>query len=169
MSKGLYTVIAVVLVLVIAVGSFYGGMLFGKSQAQADVTARRPAFQGGDPAAFAAGGLPMPDGMPGARGQRVNGQGGMLFGTDKEIGDGSLVLTGNDGKDTQVKVTDTTLIEKNASVELSDLAPGETLIVSGSTAADGTITARSLQVAPQGRFGPGDANAAPPAQPTPAQ
>jgi hypothetical protein len=170
MSKGLYTVLAVVLVLVIAAGSFYGGMLFGKSQAVASAIAQR--------AAFAAGNLPpgaQAIGASGEIGARGNRPGNMVMGTIKEIGDGSLILTDANGKDTQVKVTDTTLIEKNASVKLTDLAPGEMLMVSGSAAADGTITARSLQVAPQGRFGPGGANRAPgdpnapAAQPTPAQ
>jgi hypothetical protein len=169
MSKGLYTVLAVVLVLVIAAGSFYGGMLFGKSQA-AGATAQRAAFAAGSlpPGAQAIGG----EGQAGARSNRA---GNMVMGTIKEIGDGSLILTDANGKDTPVKVTDTTLIEKNASVKLADLAPGETLMVSGSAAADGTITARSLQVAPQGRFSPAGANGAPgapnapDAQPTPAQ
>jgi hypothetical protein len=63
-----------------------------------------------------------------------------------------------------VKVTDTTLIEKQASVKLSDLSQGETVMISGSTGADGTVTARTVQVAPRGRFGPGG----PEAQGTPA-
>lgn len=176
MSKGLYTVLAVVLVLIIAAGSFYGGMLFGKSQAQ--TTGAAPvAFQGGG--AFA--GAPGAAGTPGVRMFRGNGSGNMTFGTIKEIGDGMLILTDSNGNDTQIKVTDTTLIEKNASVTLADLEPGETLVVSGNTAADGTVTARSVQVAQPGRFGMGggpgmggDPNAAPPApganaQPTPAQ
>jgi hypothetical protein len=77
----------------------------------------------------------------------------MLFGQIEEIGDGVLVVIDNDGKPTQVHVTDTTLIEKNASVPLADLMAGETVIVSGSQGDDGTITARSVQVAPAGRFG----------------
>mgnify|MGYP001432872442 CR=1 FL=1 len=171
MSKGLYTILAVVLVVIIAAGSFYGGTLFGKSQAQTTGVASG-AFPGG--AAFA--GAPGTVGTPGARGQRGALAGNMTFGTIKEIGDGMLILTDSNGKDTQIKVTDTTLIEKNASVKLSDLTPGETLMVSGSAAADGTVTARSMQVAQQGRFGfgggtngaPGDPNA-PNVMPTPAQ
>jgi hypothetical protein len=52
-----------------------------------------------------------------------------------------------------VNVTETTLIEKNMSVKLGDLARGETVIVSGSQGTDGSITARSVQVAPAGRLG----------------
>ena len=40
-------------------------------------------------------------------------------------------------------------------------APGETVIVSGSQGADGSITARSVQVAPAGRFGMGRPEATP--------
>ena len=54
-----------------------------------------------------------------------------------------------------MKVTDTTLIEKNASVTVAELTTGETIIVSGTPGSDGSITARSVQVAPAGRFGPG--------------
>ncbi len=161
MSKGLFTVLAIILVLAIAGASFYGGMVYGKSQAQANLpVAFRNGALGGQAGIMIAGGTPGAGGFMG-RGQR-NGQGaGFTFGTIKQIGDGTLVLTDNNGKDTAVKVTDTTLIEKNQSVKLTDLSQGETVMVSGSTAADGTITARSVQVAPQGRLGfggPGDAN-----------
>ena len=175
MNKALFTVLVIILVLAIAGGAFYGGMVYGKSQAQASAGARVLALQNG----AAGGNAPNFAGQQGGfagRAQRTNGDGrGFVLGTIKEIHDGGLTLTDSSGKDTQVKVTDTTLIEKNATVKLADLAEGETLMVSGSTAADGTVTARSVQVAPQGRFGilggpgaPGQpGNRA--AQPTPAQ
>ncbi len=174
MNKGIFTVLVIVLVLAIAGASFYGGMVYGKSQAQANVQAAfrtgAAGFQGGN---LPQGAVPLANGTPGAfvRGQRNGQGGGFVLGTIKQIGDGSLVLTDNNGKETQVKVTDTTLIEKNQSVKLADLSEGETVMVSGSAAADGTLTARSVQVAPQGRFGfggPRDANGVNP-QATPAQ
>ena len=58
-------------------------------------------------------------------------------------------------------MTDTTLIEKNASVTVADLTTGETVIVSGTPGSDGSITARSVQVAQAGRLGPGGADVAP--------
>jgi hypothetical protein len=161
MNKRLFTLLAVILVFAIAGGSFYGGLVFGKSQVQAEAVARRATFQDGSPQFPFSGtesGVPVAPGQPGGltgRGQRSSGQSGMVVGTIKEIGDGVLVVTDMNGKDAQVKVTDTTLIEKNTAVKLSDLAQGETLMVSGSAAADGVITARSMQVAPQGRFGVG--------------
>ena len=151
MKRIVWIILGIVVLLLVAGGSFYGGTLYGKSQAQTAFTARRP---GGFGDANGAG-----QGLPGAN-ARAGGQGGMLFGQIEEIGDGVLTVTDNNGKQTKVTVTDTTLIEKQASVKLTDLAQGETVMVSGSTGTDGTITARSVQVAPMGRFGPGGPGAA---------
>jgi hypothetical protein len=155
MNKAIYSILAIILVLAIAGASFYGGMLFGKSQAQSSLADQRAVLiQGGFQGQGQAAGLPVPaNGTPGAFRQRNGQDGSFTFGTIKQIGDGTLVISDNNGKEMQVKVTDTTLIEKNQSVKLVDLAEGETVMVSGSAAADGTITARSVQVAPQGRFG----------------
>jgi hypothetical protein len=161
MNKGLFAVLGVILVLAVAGGSFYGGMVYGKSQAQADLSARRAVFQNDGAAAQGQGAFA-------GRGQR-NGQGNFVLGTIKQIGDGSLVLTDNNGKETQVKVTDTTMIQKNASVKLADLTEGETVMVSGSAAADGSVTARSVQVTSGSGFGIIGAPGGPAAQGTPGQ
>ena len=149
MNRTVKIILAIVVLLLVAGGSFFGGTLYGKSQAQTAFAARRQGGFGG------ANGT----GQPGAN-ARAGGQGG-IFGQIDSIGDGVLVIKDNNGKQTQVKVTDTTLIEKQAAVKLTDLATGETVIVSGSTAADGSITARSVQVAPAGRFGAGGPGATP--------
>jgi hypothetical protein len=147
MNRTVAIIVGVIVVLLVAAGSFFAGSLYGKNQAQAAFTARRAAFGGGD-GQFG--------GQPGLGGQQgANGRGGFTLGQIESIGDGMLTIKDNNGKQTQVKVTDTTLIEKQASVKLSDLTQGETVMVSGSQGADGTITARSVQVAPAGRFGPG--------------
>jgi hypothetical protein len=155
MNRAVWIILAIVALLLVAGGGFYGGTLYGKSQAQTAFAARR---QGGLPGAGGDGQF-TGQGQTGAN-ARLGGQGGMLFGQIEEIGDGVLSITDNNGKLTQVKVTDTTLIEKQASIKLTDLAKGETVMVSGSQGADGTITARSVQVAPRGRFGPGGPGAA---------
>lgn len=150
MSRIVKSIIAIIVLLAVAGGSFYGGMVYGKNQAQAAfVTARgrAGAFPGG------AGGVAI-GGAP-AGGEQGASQfvGGALFGQIQEIGDGAMVIHDANGKPVQIKITDTTLIEKQASVTLSDLAVGETVLVSGSRGEDGSITARSVQVAPAGRFG----------------
>ncbi len=148
MNRILRIVLSIVVLVVVAGGSFYGGMVYGQGQAQAQFAARRQAF--------GQGGLFLTQGQGAAQ-----PPGGMLFGQIEQIGDGVLTIKDNNGKQTQVHVTDTTLIEKNMSVSLADLAPGETVIVSGSRESDGGITARSVRVAPAGRFGAGGPGATP--------
>jgi len=144
MNKVVKIVLGVVLVLAVAGGSFYGGTVYGKSQLQAQFTAGR------------AGGFPGQGGFT-ARTGTQNGQAGgargnMLFGTIKTVNADGLVVTDQNKNDINVKIAGTTLIEKNMTVKVTDLAEGETVIISGNKADDGTITARSLQVAPAGRF-----------------
>jgi hypothetical protein len=150
MNRVVLIVLGVLGVLAIAAGSFYGGTVYGKNQAQATL----PAF--GDM-----------QGMPAGRGQfgtrpdgqtRIDGgqitatQGGSLFGEIQSIGSGELTITDQNGEQVQVYVTDTTLIQKQSDVTLADLAEGETVVISGSRGDDGSITARTLQVSPGGGF-----------------
>jgi len=157
MSKVVNTVIVVVVALILMVGSFYGGTLYGKQQAQADLP---QAFRE-RMAQMGAGQVPGQGGQEGGNFQpgqggfgRLGGQGGGLFGQIQAIDGDSLLVTGFDGQEVRVLLTDTTLIEKYASVTAVDLEPGEQVTVSGSENEDGSITARSVQVAPAGRFAP---------------
>ena len=143
MNRTVRIAVGVLVLVLVAGGSFYGGTVYGRGQAQAAGSARLRAARGTD--GGAAGQF--------AAGQRGAGQGGMLFGQIQDIGDGTLTITDNSGAQRKVQVTDTTLIQKQASVTLADLQTGESVIVSGSTGSDGSITARSVQVAPAGRFG----------------
>ncbi len=151
MNRMTQIILGVVILVIVAGGSFYGGMVYGQSQAQSSRTSGAR-FSGGQYGNGQGGS----NGQGGGQGQGQRGgfgQGGGVFGQISEIGEGYMVVTNNNGQGTKVQVTDTTLIEKNASVKLTDLAKGETVMVSGSTGSDGTVTARSVQVAPAGRFG----------------
>ncbi len=141
MNRVTQIILGVVILIIVAGGSFYGGMLYGQSQTQSSRAGAR--FTSGQ----------YGNGQGGGQGQGHRGFGQGVFGQIAEIGEGYMVVTDNNGKQTKVQVTDTTLIEKNASVKLTDLAKGESVMVSGSQGADGTVTARSVQVAPAGRFG----------------
>ena len=155
MNRTLSIVLGSIVVLALIAGAFYGGTLYGKGQAEAaQAQARERIFSGSDTAAFPGAGLAGTP-QPGMRGGFFGGgaAGGGAFGQVEEINGDTLVVTGADGQRTTVKVTDTTLIEKYASVTVADMQPGETVIVSGSSNADGSITARSVQVAPAGRLG----------------
>lgn len=145
MNRTLRLVLGVVIVLAVAAGSFYAGTVYGQNRAQAQFTARRQGFMGQ--------GGPFPIGTPGTPGPGGRMGGGMVFGQIEQVGEGLLVIKDNNGQQIQVHVTDTTLIEKNMSVSLNDLQEGETVLVSGTRGDDGSITARSVQVAPPGRFG----------------
>lgn len=160
MSKPMQIILGLVVLILVAAGSFYGGMLFGKRQATAALPAGFPAdFQ------LPEGAAPLGDTPAGSRlrGQdRAAGgfaaQPGMLFGQIDSIEGNTLVITDANDQQKQVQVTDTTLIEKNASVTVAELATGEMVMVSGSENDDGSITARSVQVAPAGRLGGPPAN-----------
>lgn len=157
MNKTLTIISGIVLVLVVAGASFYGGMVYGKNQAAASAATGPMNF----PQGFQPG-----DGAPpfGGRGQGGTGGAfgaaagnvadGMTFGEIESIDGNTLTLLTQAGGTVTIQVTDTTLIEKNASVDVTDLATGDTVIVSGSDNDDGSITARSVQVAPAGRFMP---------------
>lgn len=156
MSRTLRVVLGVVVVLILVGGSFYGGTLYGKQQALAQLPEafRQRLAQFGQQGAQA--GMGTPQAQPGQRGfARFGEQGGGLIGQIEEINGDTLIITNFEGQQTRVQVTDTTLIEKYASVTVAELEPGEQVIVSGSENEDGSITARSVQVAPAGRFAPG--------------
>jgi hypothetical protein len=71
--------------------------------------------------------------------------GGGIFGQIESIEDGIIVVK-TDSDPVKVKATDTTLIEKQMSVAVSDLAVGDQIVVSGSQGDDGVTTARSIRV-----------------------
>jgi hypothetical protein len=151
MNRIVKIVLGVVLVLAIAAGSFYGGMLYGQNQAEAQPQAQA--------------GLAVPEGMvvrgsgdpgqvpPGGAPGGNRRQGGMLVGEITVIGDGVLTLEDESGEEVQVYVTDTTLIQKQADVTIADLEEGETVFVSGSRGDDGSVTARMVQVTSGEGFG----------------
>ena len=150
MNRTVMIILGVLVVVAIAAGSFYGGMVYGKNQAE-------PAF----PVMGEGGEFPGARGQlgqrPGAQGgaeggQLLREQGGMLFGEIQTIGDGELTVTDPTGEQITVFVGDTTLIQKQATVTLDTLEQGETVIISGNRDDDGNITARSLQVSSGGGF-----------------
>ncbi len=147
MNRTVQIVLSVVVLIIVAGGSFYGGMLFGQGQTQSNRQGANRFVVNGNGGYFQGG-----PGGQGFQGQRGNGQGGGVFGQISEVGAGYLVVDSN-GTQTKVTVTDTTLMEKNVSVKLTDFAVGDTVIVSGSQGSDGTFTARSVQSSPMGRFG----------------
>lgn len=156
MNRVVIIVLGVLVVLAIAASSFYGGMVYGRNQAQAEL----PVFVDAEGMRAGRGQLRAPaDGQGGIVGRQFSDtQGGMVFGEIQSIGDGEMSITDQSGQQITIYVADTTLIQKQAEVTLADLQEGETVIISGNRGEDGSITARMLQVSPGvGFFGqPGD-------------
>src|SRR5438046_1983226 len=78
-----------------------------------------------------------------------NGQGrGVAFGTVDHLDGNTLFLTGANNQQVKVNLTDQTRILKEASGAPSDLAAGARVTVQpqGQPAADGTVTAATVQI-----------------------
>jgi hypothetical protein len=145
--KPVAVVLAVLGVIVVAVGSFFGGMAFQRYQRanlQQQFFADR-GFTGGGLAPFA--GAPMGDagefGDPNASGSEGPGRG--AGGTVESVEGDILTLTGAQG-DVTVRLTDDTVITVTAVGARSDLLPGAQVTVIGETDDRGTITAVAIQV-----------------------
>ena len=148
MKRNVLIIGAIIVLALIAGGGFYGGMVYGESQVVV------PDMTLGPQGAGTSGELVLP-GNAQARAMGGSAQGGMTVGEIVSIDENSLVITDLEGREIQVSVTDTTLIEKQATVTLTELTAGETVSVSGSEEDDESITARSVQVVSAGRFGLG--------------
>jgi hypothetical protein len=139
---------AIVLALVIVGGgAFYGGMQYDKSQQPA-----RPTRSGN---------------FGGAAGQGLGGRGGQNgggFTTGQVVSkdDKSVTVQMRDGSSKVVFFSTSTTIGKMSSGSPSDLTVGSNVMVTGSTNADGSVAANSIQLRPA------MPNGAPGAAPAPA-
>lgn len=126
-------IIGVVVVLILMGGSFWGGMTYAKSK-----TPARGTFTGqfggtaGGRAGFTRGGT----GAAATTGQVVSASGSNVT-IKLASGSTQLVLLGT-----------STQIAKSVSGMASDLLPGTTVIITGQTNSDGSMTAQSVQIRP---------------------
>lgn len=128
-----------IVVVIIAGGAFYAGNVYGKGQT--------PSRTGGT---FVAGA----GGFAGRTGTRTGAAGGFTTGQILSVGQGSVTIQEQSGSSSEiVLVSDTTQITKSVSGAMSDLTPGTSIIVTGSTNSDGSITAQSIQIRPAGMTG----------------
>jgi hypothetical protein len=120
---------------IIAAAGFVGGVEAQKSSATTASTATGAAA-GARTAGFAGG-------PPGASGAATTGQ--------VKSKDGStLYVTDASGNTVKVKTTSNSKISRNASAGAGAVHPGDTVVIQGTTAADGTVNASSVSATASG-------------------
>jgi len=126
-TKTKYIAGAIVALLIVGGGAFYGGMAYGKTQA----AAARAAMRG----AGAAGGRFMA---------------GANFITRDVLAKDAQSITVKDrtGSSRIVLYSASTEVSKFAAGTIDDVAVGKTIMVNGKTNTDGSITAQSIQIRP---------------------
>jgi hypothetical protein len=131
-------IIPIILVAVIAGGvSFFGGMKYGQSK----ITSQFPGagnFFGE---------------ISGSRGQNASstrgfGGGSMISGEIISKDGSSVTVKLQNGGSKIIFYSDTTEISKTTSGATADLKEGETIIISGATSQDGSVTAKTIQIRP---------------------
>ena len=137
----------IVILLVVAGGAFYGGMIYGKGQAATAATAARASFAG--------------------RGSRAGGAAGASFVSGNIIAKDATSITvqlPNNGGSKIIFYSASTQIGKFTTGTSDDLSNGTTVTISGSANSDGSVTAQSIQIRPAGQNGPGSQNQGQPGQ-----
>jgi osmotically-inducible protein OsmY len=139
MKKSALITILVILAILIAGGSFYGGMSYAKNRATAAATAARASFSG-------------------TRGTRTGGGMGDNFISGDIISKDATSITlqlPNSGGSKIIFYSATTQIGKFTSGTANDLSTGVSVSVTGTTNSDGTVTAQNIQIRPAGQTRPG--------------
>ncbi len=126
-----------VVMVVVAVISFYGGTKYGSSQNSQNVS------QGGRNF----GAAQNISGTMRRGGQ--GGSGGFIGGQLISKNDKSITVQLRDGGSKIVFVSNSTQVLKSTVGSLTDLAVGEQVSVSGTANSDGSITAQSVQIRPE--------------------
>ena len=125
-----------VLVLVVVAGlSFYGGLKYGESKGMAS----QASVNGSGRAMSGAGG----------RGMGARGGAGFTGGQVLSIDATSMTLQARDGSSRIIFFTSATPIMKEVGGKVSDVVVGSNVNVTGTPNTDGSITAQSIQLRPK--------------------
>jgi hypothetical protein len=79
---------------------------------------------------------------------RGAGGGGLLSGTVAAKDSGSITVNTRDGSSHVVLITPATTVSKSVTGALIDVSTGSTIIVSGTTNSDGSVSASLIQLRP---------------------
>jgi hypothetical protein len=129
--------------LLLVVGGFIGGVFVEKGQVSSASTAAPSlpglAGRGGTAAGGAATGVPR--GVSGTTGAAAN----TTSGTVSAVDHGTLYVTDSEGTTIKVMQASGGTVTRTAVSSASHIHPGDTVIVSGPKASDGTVTATSIR------------------------
>lgn len=78
----------------------------------------------------------------------AGGAGGLLSGTVATKDSGSITIDTRDGSSHVVLITPATTVQKSVNGSVSDVSVGSTIIVTGTTNSDGSVSAASIQLRP---------------------
>jgi hypothetical protein len=68
----------------------------------------------------------------------------------KATGDGTLTVTTSEGATVRVKTGPDATVTRNAKTQATEVHPGDTVVIAGTTVADGTVTATSVTASSAG-------------------
>ncbi len=141
MKKIISIVLVIITAGVLVGGAFYGGMRYGENKTTQGITQeRQQRFQ------------QMGASAAGAMGGRLGNQAGNNFVAGEIISkdDKSITVKLQDGGSKIIFFSDTTKVDKFTTGSSSDLEVGKTVMITGKINQDGSITAQSIQLRPEG-------------------
>ena len=146
-GRGGLPIMTYVLAAVVLVGAgFLAGTLLNKGSDSNTLAG------GGFPSGFPGGALP--SGVPGAGA----GGGGVTFGTVTKVQGDTVYVKRADGTTITVKTNGSTTVHVSTTGTVSDLSPGSTVVVQGTSSGDNAVTAQTIT---EGGFGGAGAGNAP--------
>ncbi|MCX6789325.1 MAG: DUF5666 domain-containing protein [Candidatus Gribaldobacteria bacterium] len=143
MKKNIIIAIAIIVAIVVGVGSFYGGMQYGKSKSAGGGLANLTPEQRQARFQQMAGGA-----NTGVQRATRNG-GGLAMGEIISKDANSVTVKLSDGGSKIAFIATSTQVMKFAAGSLDDLIIGQNVSISGATNQDGSLTAQSIQLRPK--------------------
>jgi len=135
-------IMGVVGVLIVVIISFYGGMVYARK----NITAANASRQGN----FNQNGFTGPNGsrMMGQNTRGGNNGGGFISGDVISMDATSMTIKLRDGGSKIVLFSPASKVEKTVDGVISDVAVGKSVMVTGTTNPDGSVSATSIQMRP---------------------
>ena len=138
-------IMAIVAIIVVGAGAFYGGMQYEKSKLNSLGLLRSSAAQG--QGGNRQGGAPGQGQGQNRQGRGANG-GNFASGQIISKDDKSITVKMQDGSSKIVYFSDSTTIGKSTQGAASDLNTGEQVMANGTSNPDGSIAAQNIQIRP---------------------